>query len=377
MEFKLSELEKIKADYEMASCDLHMIELFDLWIQRNTDCNWSTVLKILRRMGENDLAGNISHYVQEIGRIESFTLPEEPDQRPNLKYCRPLAPLKDYCYEDTELQKRYFDANKLDCEAIVNSGLELDIQKCLRPRCNNWYEIGTLMGLPKYILDDIRNKRPQIQSSLALSKMINALYEKLAFKATWRKLIDTLLDMNFITIAGTVEDLALTGCKCHEVATIWPRKYKRSDFTTNKSKMFSGKYTLEYGLNEEKAQRCLKKIRNILNLQTPRLSDENVLDGLYKHIVTRNPSQVQMKTITECVEQISKLSIVKSDELTQQARELRRDYETTKRVILRLKKDKRELEISKSIFENGCREINEEIESVTESKSNKKSNEAG
>ena len=339
-----STLNKIKADFEGEMSDRRMIEMFDCCIESTPDLNWSTVIEALRNVNEESLADKVLHYTLELGRIEKF---------PFHKYCKSFSPLKEYCYEDTELEKRYFQTDKLSHASITNSRME--IIKCLMPRSIKWYEMGILFDVSKARLDDIHKKYKHHESTLALIKMVDALIEECGFTCTWRKVIDALLEMNFTSVAKAVESLALEKCGL---------------FNNMKSKLNLGESKLNLeesreSSNEEKKM-YVTKIRRILGLPIHSVSDkdENILDNLYKHIRTANPSHTELKKITVAVEKISELYCDNSKELADQAKELREDLQRVDNVRSQLSKEERRLKLRKGELEDNSREISKEISTL-------------
>ncbi len=343
LEFNHSKLEEIAADFETSS--RRLIELFDAWIESTVDCNWFDIIKALKKIDETALAESITHYTEELQRIEPL---------PFLKYCKSFPPLKDYCYEDQELKKQYFQTDKLARASIADCRTE--IIECLMPRHTKWYEMGIAMDIPKAKLDEIEKKyKRSLGPSVTLMKMVEALIQRFSFKYTWKKIIDALLDMNFITVAKEMESLALSKCGLSEAMTLKHKEYRRKDFTSQ------GKFGERGTCKEEEIQKCVKKIRDILNLPVLFVSDEDILDKLHQFICIRNPSETELKVVTHSVEKIGKLSSRDSRSIAEQAEKLKGDIKVNRKVIAKLLTEKRELQISKGKLEDNSREISEEM----------------
>lgn len=64
-----------------------LIEVLNYWVNSSEDCNWKTVEKVLKEMGERDLAETIQHYTRELTRIQH--------RRQNRSaQCKKFVPLK-------------------------------------------------------------------------------------------------------------------------------------------------------------------------------------------------------------------------------------------------------------------------------------------
>lgn len=352
MQLKLpgSDLKRIEAKFE--GTDLRMIELFDQWIERASNCTWSTIIEALQEMKEISLADTVNYYIAELGRIERSS---------SLKYCKVIYPLEDICYEDVELKKCYFETDKLSRVLEYDSSGE-EMRKVIESlQCKNlyWYEIGILMGISKRRLDEIKlRKEERLGFSGALSLMVEALFQECQF--TWKVVIDALLDMNFNVTAESVEDLVLKGIKFPNCTKTTPTRYSRSHFNSSTDILRTST------VSKDKLQRYVKKICDILQLQI--INSEDVLENLYSHIVSKNPNHTQLKSIAELVEKISKLSNAWSDDLAEQAKQLKDDIEVVKRVKVLLKQEKRELETRKTTLEYSSKEIREEIEKIRNSR---------
>ena len=105
LKFNDSELDGIEADHKR--CSSRLIELFDLWIERSPDCTWSTIVKALVDMGEKELARKVDHYTLELTRIEKKPFESFSN------HCKRIVPMKEFCYEDSALEKVFFNCDQL------------------------------------------------------------------------------------------------------------------------------------------------------------------------------------------------------------------------------------------------------------------------
>lgn len=108
---------------------------------------------------QKDLADKVLHYTNEherFKRIESFP------------FHKSFVPMKEYCYDDRELEREYFETDKFARVSIEYSRFE-----CLKPRSTMWYEIGVAMGIPKAELDEIEQQYKHEGALFALLKMVN------------------------------------------------------------------------------------------------------------------------------------------------------------------------------------------------------------
>ena len=165
--------------------------------------------------------------------------------------------------------------------------------------------------------------------------------------------------MNFNTVANAIEDIAVKESKFRETRLTQRRKFCRYDFTSSGG-MKSG---AEDTYHEEKVQRYIKKIRDILFLADS-VSDDEVLDKLCTHISYKNPSHQQLNAIAETMEKLGKLSISRSEDLAEQAKQLKKDLEAAKNIRSQLKEEVRELKVMQGTLEDNLKEL-EKMEDVS------------
>ena len=346
LKFESSEMEKIAADFE--SSDRCLIELFDLWMETSVDCNWFAITRALLKLNERSLAEAASHYIEEITRI---------NQTQFQKCCKSLVPLRDTCLVDEELKKMYFETDKLARESITGS--RFDIIECLMPRSSKWYEIGVMMKVPKVKLDEIEAKYKSQGPSVLLIKMVDTLIEVFSFKCTWRKVIDGLLEMNFTTVAQSVTTVALKKCGLSEATMTC--KLEHRDFTRGDFISSGPVPSNSDAVNEEKIRQHFEKIRGILCIPSLYVSDEDILEKLYTFILSRDPSETELETVMKSVEEICQLASKQPRKVASQAEKLKIDLTKVENIRGQLKKEKRQLEISKGKLEDNSQEISEEI----------------
>lgn len=338
------DLHTINADHQ--SCSRRLIELFDLWMECFPDCTWSTIVKALLDMGEEALARKVDHYTKELRRIEN---------RPVSSHCRRLVPMKEFCYEDWALEKVYLDCDKLSRTSILDHKRE--IFDHLLPRRTSWYELGIVLGVPKAKLDEIKNQYRL--EAVALIKMVEELIEKFSFECSWRMVIDALEAMNFNTVVRSVEDLAKTKVKYEPAyATTSLSEYRRSNFTLENLHLTEEPY------KDQESQENIQIIRSILGLSPYYFSDEDIMTNLSEHLIIKNPSPDQLILITSVVKKIGELSSTHSKEIPKQAKRLNEEKQSVEKVMLQLKKQIRELKITKGKLEIESRLLGEQIKKI-------------
>lgn len=235
------------------------------------------------------------------------------------------------------------------------------------------------MNIPPQKMEGIDKLEPFTR----LKKVIDLLVDTFTFSFTWRMLIDNLLDMEFNAAANDIETLAMEKFDKHsKVVTtkLRDKDYRRSDFTSQMdTKKPDGQNQVrdreapsilkEDPYKDEQCQKNIEIVRKILGLDGS-VSDGDVLDNLYEHIVNKNKkdplSQEELQILTKCVAEISSLAGSHSRELAQYVTELKEDMKTVKKVRNQLVQQKRKLELKKKSLEKDSEKIQQKIQEKKE-----------
>lgn len=339
LKFASLELDNIEADFKRN--DRCMIELFDHWIENSANCSWLTIIKALWNIDQKDTAERILHYSVETFRVEKH-------------HCKGFVPLKHSCYDDEELQmKRFFVKDKLATTELTEKHRN-EIIKCLMVKCAKWYQMGISMNVDKSRLDEIEANDGS-DPSMALIRMVIVLIK---FRCTWKEIIESLLDMNFKTVAKSIENLVPSKYRLSR-NTSKLMKFKRNDFTSIDDVEEAHKDLIQMHTDN------IREILNIPNILY--ISNEDVRNKLYKYILIRNPSHADMEKIVKSIEEINRLLGGHSKSLVQKAEQLKNDLEAAKTVKSTLQKEKRELEFKEGQLDYHSRKIKKDIEKVSKS----------
>lgn len=321
-----------------------MLELFDRWIEQFVEsCNWSTLLVALIKMKERKLAYDILNYMIDFGRIrKDFGF-----------YCKKLVPLKEFCYEETELEKRYFQADKLARVSIgkyqQNSNeLQLQLYSLLKDQKDKWFEMGISMSIPKVKLSEMETNKMD-----PLMAMIQELIQRFS---TWKKVIDGLLGIKFENMAEEIEKLALDKCNLKMCVATNIKEYRKADFEAC-AENIKGKEKE----NEKKIKKCIKKIREKLGLSDLYVKDDDIVEKLYEIVAVKKPNRSDLKIIIKSVEDISNLTDEHARWLVDHAEKLKQKCEVIKGLKVQLEKDRIRLDRDKRTFEEDSKEISQQI----------------
>ena len=322
-----------------------MIEMFEHWLLKKNP-SWSDIIQLLNRVGEEELAKEISAYTSEMERLESKTgrLTE-----------RRLVPTKGSSFEDRIIRNAYYENETLARKSIDKLQEFNEIIACLLDVRHKWYEIGIALGVPKAKLDEIdlfNSERRTVDSKMRL--MLQHAQENLAYKFTWKRLIDALINLDFNSCVESVENIAPNHTTCTSLYRL--DVYRKQDFVSRRTEL----------TKDRRFIKKVKRIRIILELD-PTITDEQVLGNLFQHTLSNKADLFREERIMEEIKVIQELSVEYALEGEQQADDVIEDihyqacYEQRKRDYWKRRQDK--IHLSSAI--NG---LNRCISSIVRSK---------
>ncbi len=302
-------LDAIKTDFRR--CHRQMIEVFECWIKSNLekDCNWSTIVKALNDIGQENLAMMVQEYTHDHLGVR---------------------------FQHPHWLKKNF---QVKCEVIEEAHLG-QIEECLATcNCdyNCWYEIGCLLNLKAAVLDEI-------EKSDHVSDRLIKMVEKLRIKrCTWRELIFVLKELDLVRAAELIEELAEEQEIPKRDIEFEPEK-RRANFKP-----------------EDERKEC-QDICNSLKLTPGETSDDEILDNLYANITEKKPNEAELKVIAKTLKRATEKTIERMGDLEVSAKEYEEDIKLAEKIRNKLMRE----------LENKTKELANEQKKITFNKTAKK-----
>lgn len=149
-----------------------MEKMFDYWLLKEQECNWSSIQKALKAIGEKNIAENFPQHLPKQTQSTEFASTEKS-------------------YQDQWRKTFEYKKSKLNRLTLT------DIVSILRDEKGLWFRLGTALGVSQPELDKI--KTADEDDRVKLSKVIKIWTEQDS-ENSWQKLIDILSQMGYMDI---------------------------------------------------------------------------------------------------------------------------------------------------------------------------------
>ena len=200
-----SKLKEISSHVGVSDHRNMMKKMFDGWLLSGEACNWFAIQKVLKAIGEEDIAESLSQYIQQPQSAE-FTSMEQS-------------------YQDQWLKTFQYETSRLDCpsDPTLRNATE-DIIDILRDEKDLLFKLGTALEVPPLELDKFKTLIVNEDDSVKLARVIKT-YTELYEKISWKKLISTLNELGYNEAAKSIRQ------KAWEVIRIAKEEERREDPT--------------------------------------------------------------------------------------------------------------------------------------------------